>query len=146
MKTSIAVVLLAAAMVSAQNATVSGGLRSGSARSSTASYSTVTYDECSNAAGETYTSTGTITKTYCPECTMAATALNNNAVHTTVYTTVYSQFCPTAPSYFTPVTYTVTESCTGATPTFITTPHVPQAFTTTNAVCTVCGETPITAM
>ncbi|MCJ1303733.1 hypothetical protein MMC08_006543 [Hypocenomyce scalaris] len=61
--------------------------------------------------------------------------------YTTTYTTVYSEFCPTG---LQPKTYTVTATYS-ATPTPPNPTFVPPGFTATVTVCTVCGETPLTA-
>lgn len=103
---------------------------------------TSTYTDCTDVPDVTLTSTNTVTVTYCSSCTMSHGPKTD---HTTVYTTVYSDVCPTGTSsgMLTPVTYTVTESCTGATPTWSSgTDYVPQGFTTTVGVCTVCEGQP----
>lgn len=130
MKFSTISALLFSAVVMAQNVSVM----------TTSSMATLT--DCTDVPEVTLTSTNTVTVTYCHECEMSSMA--GNTVHTTVYATVYTQVCPTG---LTEMTYTVTESCTGATPTWSNgTGYVPQGFTTTEFVCTVCGATPVTGM
>ncbi|KAK5112963.1 hypothetical protein LTR62_003785 [Meristemomyces frigidus] len=83
------------------------------------------------------TITSGVTVTYCPECEMMSSTASVPG-HTTVYTTVYQSLCPTG---LVPQTYTITESCTEATPTWTPGPsHVPQDFTVTTKPCTVCGD------
>lgn len=102
-------------------------------------YTTVTYDYCESASLETMiTVTNGITVTYCPECEASVSATPTSAAvgHTTVYTTTYLSLCPTGPV---PVTYTITESCSEATPTWTPGPsHIPQGYTVTVKDCTVC--------
>lgn len=72
---------------------------------------------------------------------MSSTVVNGEAVHVTAWTTVYDNICSTG---LVPVTYTVTESCTGETPHFTgpaNTGYVPPGFTTSMVDCHVC-ETP----
>lgn len=102
-------------------------------------YTTITYEQCESASLETMiTVTNGITVTYCPECEAAAMSSPASAVvgHTTVYTTTYMSLCPTGTV---PATYTITESCTEATPTWTPGPsHIPQGYTVTVKDCTVC--------
>ncbi|ETS87040.1 hypothetical protein PFICI_00868 [Pestalotiopsis fici W106-1] len=60
-----------------------------------------------------------------------------------VYTTSYPILCPTGA---TTQTYTITETYAGASslPTFAEPTTTPYGFTTSHAVCDVCGEQPIT--
>jgi hypothetical protein len=134
MKANLAVVAVAAAT----GAYAQGGYY-GNGQS--VSYTTVTYDDCPSASMETLiTVTEGVTVTYCPECEHMTTPAQPG--HTTVYTTTYMSLCPTG---LVPQTYTITESCTEPTPTWTPGPsHVPQGFTVTKKVCTVCGETPTT--
>lgn len=130
MKSFTSVILLLAAAASAQNTTMS-------------MLSTATVTDCTDVPDVTLTSTNTVTITYCSACDMEN--MGGNTIHTTVYTTVMSDICPTASGYMTPVTYTVTESCTTPNPTWSSGPaYVPAGFTTGVAVCTVCGDTPVT--
>lgn len=155
------------AIASAQNATTSLGGGSSGARlgygspdssttsmmaspttsmTPTISYSTETYEDCSTMSDETLTSTGTITITHCPICTqgMVSTADNGTPVWTTVYTTEYLQFCPTG---LQPQTYTITESCTSATPSWSSGPgYMPSDFVAATETCSVCGPTPLTQL
>jgi len=104
------------------------------------SYLIVTYDDCPSMSMETMiTVTNGVTVTYCPECEMGWTsAAPQGPGYTTVYTTTYESLCPTG---LVPATYTVTESCTDATPTWTPGPsHVPDGFTVTTKECTVCGQ------
>lgn len=109
------------------------------------SYTTVTFDDCESASIETLiTVTNGVTVTYCPTCEHESTSAApkpTGPAHTTVYTTVYSSLCSTG---LVPVTYTVTESCSDATPTWASaTDHVPEGFTVTTKDCHVCDETPV---
>ncbi|KJX94404.1 hypothetical protein TI39_contig4197g00009 [Zymoseptoria brevis] len=102
------------------------------------SYTTVTYETCTSASMETMiTVTNGVTVTYCPDCTSgAAPSATPTPGHVTTYTTTYLSLCPTGTV---PVTYTVTESCAEATPTWTPGPsHVPQGYTVTVKDCTVC--------
>lgn len=78
----------------------------------------------------TMTITDTVTSTYCPVCDEAK---SNGDVYTTTYATVYSSVCPTG---LIPVTYTVTQECTGTTPINTLTP--PPGYTTTAVECSAC--------
>jgi hypothetical protein len=109
------------------------------------SYTTVTYDDCpSQSVQSLVTMTNSIVLTYCPKCELeGSTSAPPSPGHTTVYTTVYSSLCSTG---LVPVTYTVTESCSEATPTWAhtaTDDHVPQGFTVTVKDCHVCDKTPV---
>lgn len=113
---------------------------------------TMTIDDCESSSMPTMiTVTNGVTITYCPECEMAssesaAMASSTSMIpHTTIYTTTYMSLCSTGATWYTtPQEYTVTESCTEATPTWSTgTDHVPQGFTTTEMMCSMCGETPM---
>jgi hypothetical protein len=80
-----------------------------------------------------------VTVTSCPLCTEMPTA----SVHTTVYVTTYQTLCPTG---LAPAVYTVTESCTGETPSWPMTTqsnYIPPGFEPTVTVCNVCAETPM---
>ncbi|TKA25829.1 hypothetical protein B0A50_05584 [Salinomyces thailandicus] len=103
------------------------------------SYLTVTYDDCSSMPMETMiTVTNGVTITYCPECEMQASSKPAGPGYTTTYTTTYMSLCPTG---VVPATYTVTESCTDATPTWTMGPsHIPNGFTVTTKECTVCDK------
>lgn len=103
------------------------------------STSTVTYEDCETSSlASMVTVTNGVTVTYCPECEMA---MSSSVLHTTVYTTTYMSLCPTGTV---PATYTVTESCTDATPTWSTgTAHIPPGFTAGVQTCTTgCGSSP----
>jgi hypothetical protein len=107
--------------------------------SASQSYVTVTHDDCpSSSIATMITVTGNVTVTYCPECSMAAAASSTPTVpHTTVYTTVYQSLCPTG---LVPATYTITEICTDATPSWAThSTDIPPGFTATVKSCTVCN-------
>ncbi|KAJ9630694.1 hypothetical protein H2203_001217 [Taxawa tesnikishii (nom. ined.)] len=115
-----------------------------SSSSSTVSplYVTMTVDDCASETPATMiTVTNGVTVTYCPSC------MEDMIPHTTIYTTVYEALCTTGDTWsLTPTTYTVTESCTHATPTWGNTAssnYVPQGFTVTETVCTMCGEKPV---
>jgi hypothetical protein len=109
--------------------------------SSSSSTSTEYYDDCSTDAGTVITVTNGVTVTYCPLCPKAGpTGQPMYGPHTTIYTTVFQALCETG---LTMSTYTVTESCTEATPTWSSgRGYVPQGFTTTVTRCTVCAEKP----
>lgn len=97
---------------------------------------TETISDCDTETPETMvTVTNGVTITWCPMC--------DQTPHTTVYKTVYQAVCSTGSTWsLTPTTYTVTESCTGPTPTWNTaSSYVPQGFTVTEYECTKC-ETP----
>lgn len=109
------------------------------------SITTITSDDCTTLPDVTITQSMTETITYCSECEKMTHP--GNTVHTTVWTTEWDEWCPngTDSSYFTPHTYTITESCSMATPTWSQGPaYVPSAFTTQVQVCTMCGEKPVT--
>ncbi|EMF10133.1 uncharacterized protein SEPMUDRAFT_119854 [Sphaerulina musiva SO2202] len=108
------------------------------ASESPVSYVTVTYDFCSSVPIETMiTVTNGYTVTYCPECSKTPSAVPTPPGHTTVYTTEYLSLCSTG---LVPVTHTITESCTEATPTWTPGPsHLPPGFTVTVKDCTVCS-------
>ncbi|MCJ1288818.1 Mucin-5B [Xylographa carneopallida] len=96
------------------------------------------YDDCPSGTGAEYsaTVTGTIISTYCPKCEMSETTSEGIL---TVYTTEYSQLCPTG---LEPVIYTVTESCSSTGASREAT-YVPQGFTVTTVECTVCENMPM---
>jgi hypothetical protein len=104
-------------------------------------YTTVdVYESCTDTAIGTDTITSTVVETTCPLCTNSPTSSGGSMVHTTVYTTVYQTLCSTG---LTDQTYTVTETCTGATPTWPSSmgpSYVPPGFTQTVTVCTVCNN------
>lgn len=110
------------------------------------SYTTSTFIECTaTAAAGTVTSYQTMTSTVCDLCEhMSTTQVGGTPVHVTAYTTVYTNACPTG---LVPVTYTITESCTGMTPTF-TGPgntnagYVPPGYTTSMVDCGCDAQTP----
>ncbi|GAB7349617.1 hypothetical protein MBLNU459_g0301t1 [Dothideomycetes sp. NU459] len=110
---------------------------------------TMTIDDCESSSMPTMiTVTNGVTITYCPECEMAASesaTATPTIPHTTIYTTTYMALCTTGASWYTtPQEYTVTESCTEATPTWSSgTGYVPQGFTTTEMMCHKCAETPV---
>lgn len=99
-----------------------------------------------NSAGGTFTQTNTMTSTYCDLCEhMSSTMISGQPVHVTAWETVYTNVCSTG---LTPATFTITESCTGETPTFTgpgNTGYVPPGFTTSVVACDVC-EHPTTGM
>lgn len=135
-----AILALGAALVSAQT-TMPPNMTTTMTMSSTS-----TYTDCTDVPDVTLTSTNTVTITYCSLCTEN---MGPSTIHTNVYTTVYDNICPTGVSSGmpTPVTYTVTESCTGTTPTWSSgTNYVPQGFTTTVGVCTICSGSPTSTL
>lgn len=122
----------------------------GSQSSESVFYTTIyEYDDCSAAVETLVTVTNGVTVTYCPLCAEGgpwATPADRlpavNTVYTTIYTTEYAALCPTGPII---KTYTVTETCAGAIPTWTAGPgYIPQGFAETTTVCTVCGPHPIT--
>jgi hypothetical protein len=83
---------------------------------------------CTETASSDATITATITATTCPAC----------STHKTTYTTVYPSICSTGTV---DVTYTITETCTGPTPSWHSTSgYVPPGYTVTETVCTVCNN------
>lgn len=111
-------------------------------------YTTVdVYEDCTDTMQGTDTITSTIIETTCPLCTGMTMAQEGQYTHTTVYTTVWETMCSTGMA---PATYTITESCTGATPTWnsaIGQPtYIPPGYTTTVTVCTVCEMSPTVTM
>ncbi|KAL8934848.1 MAG: hypothetical protein Q9216_005701 [Gyalolechia sp. 2 TL-2023] len=109
-------------------------------------YKTEYYTDCSNVTSGVATATGTVVQTHCPHCTEGGS--NGGSVPApgpmTTYTTVYKEFCSTAPDHFSTKTYTVTESCSspGAPR---PSDYVPSGFVVTTATCHVCAETPVVA-
>jgi len=101
-------------------------------------YTTVdVYESCTDTAVGTDTITSTVVQTTCPLCTSTP---GGGMVHSTVYTTVYQSLCSTG---LIDQTYTVTESCTGPTPTWPSSmgpTYMPPGFTQTVSVCTVCNS------
>jgi hypothetical protein len=103
-----------------------------------ASYTYVdVYESCTDAAIGTDTITSTVVQTTCPLCTNPP---SGSMVHSTVYTTVYQTLCSTG---LADQTYTITETCTGVTPTWPSSmgpTYMPPGFTQTVTVCTVCNS------
>lgn len=97
------------------------------------------YDACTDYES---TVTNTIISTYCPDCEGGQGGSYGKSGILTTYETVYSQFCSTGLEQ---KTFTVTESCSSANQPRPT-GYVPQGFTVTTAICTVCGSTPVTAV
>ena len=137
MKIALAIALLTGAMgVTAQSGAPS------------VVYTTVdVYMDCTDTMEGTDTVTSTIVETTCPLCTGMTNTQEGQYTHTTVYTTVWETMCSTGMA---PATYTITESCTGATPSWnpgIGQPtYMPPGFTTTVTVCTVCEMKPTVTM
>ncbi|MCJ1287431.1 Mucin-5B [Xylographa opegraphella] len=143
--TKVSVVLLAAALkASAQDilGALTDSAPSIAPNTSLAAGEVVTmteyYDDCATSTGAEYsaTVTGTIVSTYCPKCEMPESTSEGIL---TVYTTEYSQLCPTG---LEPVTYTVTESCSSTGASREAT-YLPQGFTVTTVQCTVCENMPM---
>lgn len=135
-----AILALGVALVSAQT-TMPANMTTTMTTSSTS-----TYTDCTDVPDVTLTSTNTVTITYCSSCTMN---MGPSTVHTTVNVYTYTDVCPTGVSSGmpTPVTYTVTESCTGATPPWSSgTDYVPQGFTTSAGVCNICPGSPTSTL
>jgi hypothetical protein len=83
---------------------------------------------CTETASGDATVTATITATMCPAC----------STHRTTYTTVYPSICSTG---LVDVTYTITETCTGPTPSWHSNSgYVPPGYTVTETLCTVCNN------
>jgi hypothetical protein len=101
-------------------------------------YTTVdVYESCTDTAIGTDTVTSTVIQTTCPLCTNTH---SGSMVHITVYTTVYQTLCSTG---LTDQTYTITETCTGPTPTWPSSmgpTYMPPGFTQTVTLCTVCNS------
>jgi hypothetical protein len=77
-------------------------------------YTTVdVYEDCTDTYQGTDTITSTIVETTCPLCTGMSATQEGQYTYTTVYTTVWETMCSTGMA---PATYTITESCTGTTP------------------------------
>jgi len=149
MKTSVAAVVgLVAIGTSAQTYSSASTLSHAATTSAPVMETTTEYfNDCTEypSGSSEITVTDQTTKTYCPECTGMTGASGLGATpptYTTTYETVYSIFCPTGQ---TATTYTVTESCSS---TGVTRPssYIPQDFTVTTSVCTMCpGPGPVTA-
>ncbi|KAL8712220.1 MAG: hypothetical protein Q9225_006976 [Loekoesia sp. 1 TL-2023] len=109
-------------------------------------YKTEYYTDCSNVTSGLATETGTVVETHCPHCTEGGSPGASPAASgpLTTYTTIFKEFCSTAPDFFQEKTYTVTESCSspGAPR---PSDHVPSGFVVTTATCHVCGENPMVA-
>lgn len=137
MRAAIATAAFAVTTVFAQSYAEDDPMTSMSS-SDSVSYTTVTYDDCpSSMLATMITVTHGETITYCPECEHMSTTSTPTPGYTTIYTTTYLSLCPTGTV---PVTYTVTESCTDATPTWTPGPsHIPQGFTVTTKSCSACG-------
>lgn len=139
-----AAVLVTAITGAAAQTTSSFPTMTASNSSATPFIVTMTIDDCSSSLPPTMiTVTNGVTVTYCPACEMSkssAAAASATPGHTTVYTTYYQSLCTTASSWYTtPVVYTVTESCTGSTPTYASAPnYVPPGFTTSVVECAMC--------
>ena len=96
--------------------------------------------DCTSAPTEWVTVTSGITISTCPLCT----DMGPSAGLTTVYTTTFLDICSTG---FTNRVDTVTETCSGTTPTWPSSmgpSYMPQGYTTTVTVCTVCAHEPQT--
>ncbi|KAF2084193.1 hypothetical protein K490DRAFT_59777 [Saccharata proteae CBS 121410] len=114
---------------------------------SSASYVTMTtWMPCPSSSMDPITETSTIDITTCPKCTMTSTMGPGGPTHTTVFVTSYDYICSTG---WTNTAATVTETCTGSTPSWpmSSSGYVPAGYTTTTTVCTVCNESksPVTA-
>ena len=99
-------------------------------------YVTTTVSTCNSTPESTVTVSQVTTITMCPECMADATA----TTHTTVYTTVMGGMCTENGQFITtPTTYTVTKSCTMATPSWTSgSSYVPQCSTVTRYACSTC--------
>ncbi|SLM34511.1 hypothetical protein LPUS_03318 [Lasallia pustulata] len=101
------------------------------------------YDDCTmssmgaggTGAGGMVTVTGTITDTYCGECTMGKSGT------TTVYTTVYDELCPNGTQS---ATYTITEAYSAGQ--VLGPTHVPSGFVVTTVTCPVCPGSPMVTL
>jgi hypothetical protein len=104
-------------------------------------YTTIdVYENCTDSAIGTDTVTSTVVQTTCPLCSHSGIVSTMNPTHTTVYTTVYQTLCSTG---LAPVTYTITETCTGPTPSWSQGPnYIPPGYTQTVTICTVCNGPP----
>lgn len=143
-----AAIVVAATGVAAQSSSAVTSLSGDT--TATPVYVTLTIDDCDTTAPPAMvTVTNGVTLTYCPKCEEEAsskTAATQVTPFTTIWTTTYMSLCTTGTSHGpTPVTYTITESCTEPTPTWIPGPsYIPPGFTTTEVVCHKCAETPVT--
>ncbi|KAL8966606.1 MAG: hypothetical protein Q9197_005887 [Variospora fuerteventurae] len=100
-----------------------------------------TFIDCSSTTSGMATTTGMMTETDCPHCTGGKPPMPTGP--TTVYTTVYKEFCGCSDIY-TDKTYTVTEDCSSSGAPRAS-DYVPQGFHVTTATCHVCAETPVVA-
>ncbi|KAI4140765.1 MAG: hypothetical protein LQ341_003713 [Variospora aurantia] len=100
-----------------------------------------TFIDCSSTTSGMATTTGMMTETDCPHCTGGNPPMPTGP--TTVYTTVYKEFCGCSDIY-TDKTYTVTEECSSSGAPRPS-DYVPQGFHVTTATCHVCAETPVVA-
>ncbi|KAL8984910.1 MAG: hypothetical protein Q9177_004577 [Variospora cf. flavescens] len=100
-----------------------------------------TFIDCSSTTSGMATTTGMMTETDCPHCTGGKPPMPTGP--TTVYTTVYKEFCGCSDIY-TDKTYTVTEECSSSGAPRPS-DYVPQGFHVTTATCHVCAETPVVA-
>ncbi|KAL9017292.1 MAG: hypothetical protein Q9185_005383 [Variospora sp. 1 TL-2023] len=100
-----------------------------------------TFIDCSSTTSGMATTTGMMTETDCPHCTGGKPAMPTGP--TTVYTTVYKEFCGCSDIY-TDKTYTVTEDCSSSGAPRAS-DYVPQGFHVTTATCHACAETPVVA-
>ncbi|EON69165.1 hypothetical protein W97_08523 [Coniosporium apollinis CBS 100218] len=106
---------------------------------------TVDYWEPCPTTESVVTVTNGVTVTTCPQCTRATsmstmTATPPMPVWTSIYTTTVTALCSTG---YTDSVVTITQTCTGETPSWPTpTNGPPPGMTTTVTVCTVCGPKP----
>jgi len=98
-------------------------------------YVTTTLSTCQSTPDSTVTISQIETITYCDMCNEAPAT-----THVTVYTTVMPAMCTDMGQFTTTdTTYTVTESCTDATPTWTTgSTYIPQGFTVARYTCSTC--------
>ena len=93
------------------------------------------YSSCATASPQyTSTVTGTITQTYCPECTGEAAKAVPSADIQTTYTTTYTQVCSTG---LTAQVYTVTAPCS-AVGSPLPKDYVPPSFQVVTVQCNSC--------
>ena len=101
-------------------------------------YTTIYSDNESSVITEEPTMSETTETTSCPVCTHEW----SSGTHTTIYTTEYEAIGSTG---LVNATYTITESCTDAEPSWNTgESDMPPGFTKKETVCTVCGSEPVT--
>lgn len=126
------------------------GAYAGLGRAQLLSYVTAVITECSDLSETEATSTAdpAVTHTVTDTCSYSMPVCDcgcETCTFTSVYTTAYPILCPTGVAH---LTYTITETFAGMStlPTFAEPTGVPYGFTVTDAICTICGEEPVTTV